>query len=522
MAFGDSSLVLDPGTYNISSAVLRSGVKMSSKNKNQPAILRMVNNHPSSPMIRGRNLKNITFENVILDGNFSNQPGQVRGRSDQILINLDNCSDLTFRGCIFRNGAGDAINLNGCSDVLVEDNIFHDMGHDCVYCRYDTYGVTVRNNDIKTRTNSGVRISYGGKGYDIHDNKIWSWLDRASTGPGIEIDKNNIADIEIWNNTFSTMNGAGIWMPGNGGTAKNVHIHHNIFDTVGHYYTTSGKYDASKYNGYSCGAITGAGFDGVLVENNTFRNLKHVFCLNPWEYNPGGDFTWYFNNNTVEGSDIGFRIDLNKGHISGTGNKLTNVKMFAHGFANNINLSTSTIPETPKPTEPVPNMSGEIEEVKAVITVTDSKGRTGTQTLILQGIKEKPSLLEKVTLKLSQYGIVGNRTYSLPATTNSQPVGLDWLVKLAITRGAITDDHSFILPGIAGIGVNELKYRAKDGLYCESPLNITMSEIPEPVIEPEPIAQPKNLKLIHTVKLLENGIVIFDKEIVEEVCSKLS
>lgn len=518
MAFGDSSIALDPGTYNIQSAVLHSGVKISSKNPKQPAILRMVNNHPSAPMIQGRNLKNITFENVVLDGNFSNQPGQVRGRSDQILINLDNCSNLTFRGCTFRNGAGDAINMNGCSDVLVEDNIFHDMGHDCVYCRYDTYGVTVRKNDIKTRTNSGVRISYGGKGYDIYDNKIWSWLDRASTGPGIEIDKNNIADIEIWNNTFSTMNGAGIWMPSNGGTAKNIHIHDNVFENVGQYYTTSGKYE-DRYNGYSCGAITGAGFNGILIENNIFKNLKHIVCLNEWKYNCGGNFTWQFNNNKVENSDIGFRIDLVKGNIVGSGNKLDNVKKFSHGFTNNVKLTASSSPniETPKPNTPeaIENMSGEIEQIKVVIKVTDGAGRTGTQTIVMDGIKEKPSTLEKVTLKLSQNGNVGNRTYSLPATTNSQPVGTDWLVELAITRGAITDNHSFILPGIAGTGINELKYRAKDGLYCESPLDIIMSDVPETV--PEPVVKPKQYKFIRIYNVLDNGNIVFENEIVEVV-----
>lgn len=518
MAFGDSSIILDPGTYNISSAALRSGVKISSRNPNQPAVIRMNNNHPSAPMIRGRNLKNITFENVILDGNFSNQPGQVRGRSDQILISLDNCSDLTFRGCTFRNGAGDAINLNACSDILVENNTFHDMGHDCVYCRYNTYGVTIRNNDVKTRTNSAFRISYGGKGYDIYNNTIRSWLDRASTGPGIEGDKNNLAEVEIHNNIFTTMNGAGIWLPSNGGTAKNVHIHDNIFDNVGQYYTTSGKYE-DRYNGYSCGAITGAGFDGVHIENNTFKNLKHVICLNEWKYNCGGNFTWQFNNNIVENSDIGFRIDLLKGHIVGTGNKLTNVKKFGHGFTNNVKLSTSTTPETP---EAIENVSGEIEQVKFVVTVVDSKGRTGTQNIIMDGIKEKPSTLEKVTMRLSQNGNVGNRTYSLPSSTNSQPVGLDWLVGLAITRGATTDNHSFILPGIAGTGINELKYRAKDGLYCESVLDIKMSEIPEPVIEPEPVVTPKNIKLVHTIKLLENGIVIFEKETVDEVGVRIS
>ena len=41
---------------------------------------------------------------------------------------------------------------------------------------------------------------------------IWSWLDKASTGPGIELDKGNYSDIEIWNNSFKILNGAGIWM----------------------------------------------------------------------------------------------------------------------------------------------------------------------------------------------------------------------------------------------------------------------------------------------------------------------
>lgn len=502
---------LDPGVHYLTNASIRRSIDIISSDPKQPATIMMSAAHPSAPMLAGSGIRGIHFENVIIDGNFKNQRGQVRGQSAQVLTLLQNCSDISQTKCTIRNSASDGLKMYGCSDVLIENNTVKDLGHEYIYALNNTYGVTIRDNDVMTRTNSAFRVSSGGTGYDIYSNYIHSWLDRASTGPGIEIDKGNVSDVEIWDNTFETLNGAGIWLPSNGGTAKNVHIHDNIFDNVGQYYTTSGKYE-DRYNGYSCGAITGAGFDGILIENNTFKNLKHVICLNEWKYNCGGNFTWHFNNNTVEGSDIGFRIDLANGHIVGTGNKLTNVKKFAHGFANNIKLSTSTTPETP---EAIENMSGEIEQVKFVVTVKDSKGRVGTQNIIMDGIKEKPSTSEKVTMRLSQNGTVGYRTYSLPASTNSQPVGLDWLVRLDITRGAITDRHSFILPGIAGTGVSELKYRAKDGLYCVSPLNITMSDVPE--IVSEPVVKPKQYKFIRIYNVLDNGNLVFENEIVEVV-----
>jgi hypothetical protein len=38
--------------------------------------------------------------------------------------------------------------------------------------------------------------------------------------------------VEIWNNTFRTLNGAGIWAISDGGTCEDNRIHDNIFDTI--------------------------------------------------------------------------------------------------------------------------------------------------------------------------------------------------------------------------------------------------------------------------------------------------
>lgn len=498
------TIELEPGTYQLRNArYSKSDTFLVAANPDQPRpMVQMAASH-SGPMLNGSGLSGIGFENIILDGNFSNQPGATRGSSDLILVNLGSCSDIEVRGCTVRNSAIDGFCLRSCHDILVENNTVHDLGHEFIYALY-SYGGTFRNNNVKTRTNSAYRVSGGGAGFDIHDNLIWSWLDKASTGPGIELDKGNYSDIEIWNNTFKILNGAGIWMFDKGGSCKNIHIHDNTFDTVGQYYTTGGEFE-NRYNGYSNGCITGAGFNGAIIEDNIIQNVKYGIIQNEWKY--VGDYSrpykWIFRNNTLKNAVTGFRIDSARGSVEGAGNKFSEIGTFSYGYKDNVKVTSSG---------PVDNVA-ENEIIKAVVTITNSAGWTGKQELNLETIEMAPIAADRVTVKYSTGGLYGNRTYNLPASTNASPSGQDWLVGLDITREVGTVSHSFILPAIHASGLNEFKLRTADGRYGESPLNIVLVE-PEGEPDPEPVQ--KHIKFVTKYTMYVDDVQVLEKEYVEE------
>jgi parallel beta-helix repeat protein len=498
------TIELEPATYTLRNAKFsRSDTFLVAANPDRPQpMIQMAASH-SGPMLSGSGLSGIGFENIIIDGNFSNQPGATRGSSDLILVNLGSCSDISVRNCLVQNSAIDGFCLRNCHDILVEGNTVHDLGHEFIYA-LSCYGGTYRNNNVKTRTNSAFRISYGGSGFDIHDNLIWSWLDKASTGPGIELDKGNYSDIEIWNNSFKTLNGAGIWMFDKGGSCKNIHIHDNVFDTVGQYYTTSGTF-SNNYNGYSNGCITGAGFNGAIIEDNIIQNVKYGLIMNEWKYSDdySRPYKWTFRNNTLKNAVTGFRIDSSRGTIEGAENKFSDIATLAYGYKDNVKVTS---------TGPVDNVAT-TEIIKAVVTITDARGWTGKQEIDLATVEMAPIASDRVTVKYSTGGLYGNRTYNLPASTNASPTGSDWLVGLSMTREAGTQSHSFILPGIQGSGLNEFKLRTADGRYGECPLNIVLVE-PEPEPEPEPTS--KQVRIVHKVTMFVDNVAVLEKEYVEE------
>lgn len=499
------TIELEPATYSLRNAKFsRSDTCLVAANPDRPLpMIQMAASH-SGPMLNGSGLSGIGFENIIIDGNFSNQPGATRGSSDLILVNLGSCSDINVRNCTVRNSAIDGFCLRNCHDILVEGNTVHDLGHEFVYA-LSCYGGTYRNNNVKTRTNSAFRISYGGSGFDIYDNTIWSWLDKASTGPGIELDKGNYSDIEIWNNSFKILNGAGIWMFDKGGSCKNIHIHDNVFDTVGQYYTTSGRFE-NNYNGYSNGAITGAGFNGAIIENNIIQNVKYGLIMNEWKYasSYGNQYKWIFRSNTLKNAVTGFRIDSSRGSVEGTGNKFSDIGTFSYGYKDNVKVTS-----TPGPVDNV----AENEIIKTVVSITDARGWTGKQEIDLETVEMPAIAADRVTIKYSSGGLYGNRTYNLPASTNASPAGSDWLVELAVTREAGTQVHSFILPGISGSGLNEFKLRTKDGRYGECPLNIVLTE---PESEPEPEPAKKRVRMVFNAAMFVDGVSVLEKEYVEE------
>lgn len=107
------TIELEPATYSLRNAKFsRSDTYLVEANPDRPLpMIQMAASH-SGPMLNGSGLSGIGFENIIIDGNFSNQPGATRGSSDLILVNLGSCSDISVRNCQVQNSAIDGFCLS--------------------------------------------------------------------------------------------------------------------------------------------------------------------------------------------------------------------------------------------------------------------------------------------------------------------------------------------------------------------------------------------------------------------------
>lgn len=499
-----------PKTYDIRNlAIGKSDTEFVSTVDDSKPIIMMSSRHPSAPMLQGYNLDGIHFDNVCLDGNFSNQPGQVRGSSSQVLCWLRNGEDVKMQNCIMRNSAIDGLKLTAYDDILFENNVISDLGHEGLYAMYGCEGGIVRNNTCKTRTNSFCRLSYGATDFKISDNTIYSEIAGWSTGPGIEVDKGQLKNIEIYKNTIKNLNGSGIWFSADVAGCSNVNIHDNLFSNVGNFLNGSGK-----YNGYSNAGIAGAGMSGMIIEDNIFENIKvgYAVMMAEAKHAVPGSYKWIFRNNTVRNCKYGFRVSNARGYISGSGNKFSGIGTMEAGVLENINVTAaeSTTGET---TQPIENTTTDSKEVvKIDLQVTDYLGRTGKTSIeaITTPVKARTVQTTQCTLKMSALGLYGASTYELPQVTTLKPTGGNFLIDLKLTRanGSIVTS-SFILPTVKGTGANVFKFRTPDGRYGEIPFSITLTEA---IVEPTTgikkmkftvIAKTDKGELVHTTKTEE-------------------
>jgi len=338
------TIEIEPGNYYLKSVQFKKNdtVLVSTDEDKQPVVYMAASHPKGEAMLTGRGVSGITFDNICIDGNFSNQPNAVRGSTDLRLVRLYNSSDLTFKNCTWRNAALDAIRLDSCHGITVTGNTVYDLGHEFIYAIYNCHDGNFFDNNVKTRTNSAFRLSYGASDIDISDNTIWSTINNNSTGPGIEMDKGLFKNIEIHNNTIRDLNGSGIWISADQNECSNVRIRNNLFSNVGNYQNYSGK-----YNGYSNAGIAGAGMSGMIIENNTFEaiNVGYAILMAEAKHSVAGNYAWKFRNNVLKNVKTGFRIANSRGSISGDGNTFTNVKTMKYGITNNINVTEKEIIE---------------------------------------------------------------------------------------------------------------------------------------------------------------------------------
>lgn len=484
---GGKTIEIAPGNYTLKNLTIgKSDTELVSASDTAIPYIYMASNHPGAPMLNGYNLDGIHFDRVCLDGNFSNQPGAVRGSSSLVLCWLRNGEDIAMQNCIMRNSAIDGLKLTACDGILFENNTISDLGHEGLYAMYGCENGIVRNNKVKTRTNSAFRLSYGATDFKIYDNDVYSVIDKTSTGPGMELDKRAFKNIEIYNNTIRNMNGSGIWFSADISSCSNVNIHDNVFDNVGNF--LNGNFD---YNGYSNAGIAGAGMSGMVIENNTFQNINigYAVLMAEAKHALSSSYKWIFRNNVLKNCKYGFRVSNSRGSISGGGNTFTNVKTLKYGITDNITVTEKE--DSSETTDPIENVEDITKKIKVIIDVTDSSGKSGTQSILLdceQG-KARTDSLGLLTLKLSTNGLYGASNIkfkegveTIQATTCK---GSNLLTKVTITRasGQISTVQ-FILPTVKGTGLNVIKLRTLSGMYGEGALNITLKD-PEVIEEPE-------------------------------------
>jgi|LGVF01.2.fsa_nt_gb hypothetical protein len=240
-----------------------------------------------------------------IDGNSENQSVPLGSWYYTMIHFTGGMHNVTIQNMYLHHGSHDGLRIKSGKNVIYQNNTVYKIGHDALFCRYSSY-ITACNNDIYTRCNAGLRMANTNH-VDIFNNTIHSWHNTQgkSTGPGIEIEKSTgytMDDIEIYNNTIHTLEGSGIWVQAydTDGVirSKDIHIHHNTFYDVGHYW---------KDTGYSNAAITIGQFNNTIIENNVIDNGGRAGIKSYMHYNKpimNEQFIINIRNNVIMNSNI--------------------------------------------------------------------------------------------------------------------------------------------------------------------------------------------------------------------------
>lgn len=470
---GDRLIKLEPGNYYVSGLTFgRSNITLQSNVvANRSRIICTANS--SSDMILASGKSDISILDLILDGNFKNQKGAVRGKTGPRLGRMRGCRRVLIQRVHLCNGSLDGIRFDTLTDGKLLDNTCELLGHDTFYIMYGSENVLVEGNVFDINTNSGTRVSYGGTNIVVKGNEYFSKNVTSSTGPCVQFDKCwseegiGFTDIVISGNKMHNTRGSGIWAIMDAkGMVDNFQIVENEI-------TTTGQYD-EDYNGYSHGGIV-IGRIPAVIKGNVITDTPNALIVNEYKYPGTETYVITFSGNEISNCDVGVRVDTPRGLVKGTGNTMEKVGTKVYGVTKNVDLSSGgTGPET----------NDEVDPIKAEVVVTDANGRKGTQTLTMRPDSSTGGTSDITTVKLSMDGRCGDKTFTLPLSVPEGPTGTDWLVDLTMTINGIVTHNKFILPTIQGTGPNTLKYRTKNGVYCQGDLSITLSD-PDPVDNPE-------------------------------------
>jgi len=213
---------------------------------------------------------NTTFHDFQMNANYTGNSRVRRGRGYHNCIQMPISNNVAVYNVYMQNGAGDGLRVYAgtsgtVSGVYFNNNICHDLGHDCLFVLRGK-DIYAHDNQITARTNACIRFN------DVTNGNIYNnWLTAHQTydsNPGIQLQRQDWATmyVNIYGNTIYQTWGCGIlatigWagtIAYDGGNSR-INIYHNMF------YNCAINHSIP----YSAGVVIYC-MHNVTVYNNTF------------------------------------------------------------------------------------------------------------------------------------------------------------------------------------------------------------------------------------------------------------
>jgi len=316
---GNGTITLAPKNYIIENPIImKSNIILQGNSKVTFTLKPAVKWAVWTPVMSGINLKNIRITGISFDMNSDKQTVKY-GLGYHNGIYLVNCVNVELDHCSFVNGKGDGARFKTSSNLKIHDNTAKRLGHDCIFV-VDCSGVSITNNKVETRTNSGIR-DWNTVNLIIKGNSITAQQDGYGGYAGMQIEYSKYfanPNVEICNNIMTKTQGPGIQLIAYDKglqIKKGISIKQNLFLQTG----------VSTYIP-DTGGISIMGLNGVSIINNVFDG-----CYNDALYVTGGSAT--IKNNIITNTALHIRSTV--GGYGVYNFYISNLIIDSNGFYNN-------------------------------------------------------------------------------------------------------------------------------------------------------------------------------------------
>lgn len=342
LAQGGHTITLRAGTYTLNKPSTRNYVWRIGSNTTligqsgsliEMGPTRAYPDKPGCGMILASGASYIRITGLSFTGN--NTTGDY-GKKTNILIVCDDCHHIEIDSCIFVHTDSDFIKFRNCHDSSVHNNRMWYSGHECLYLlnsRDDDvcYNIGFYNNDCRTRENGACRLGYDCHDIWIHHNTISGlssgYSGNSFTGPAIEIDKGPTYNVDIYENTFTDIIGAGIWAFTNYGPtgSYNLLIHNNTFTRCAKASWLKKADGSSASWEYGEGDIVLFQIHNTKIYNNRFvssgaHGALYIYNRNSTSHSDSTYNISYTNNRGAVSSDLKYTNEYSNHKITISGN----------------------------------------------------------------------------------------------------------------------------------------------------------------------------------------------------------
>ena len=291
---GINTITLAPKNYIIENPILlKSNIVLQGNGKVTFTLKPYVRWAVWVPVMSVTSLKNIRVTGINFNMNSDNQTVQP-GLGYHNGIYFDYCTNVELDHCSFINGKGDGARFKSSSNLRIHDNTAQRLGHDCIFV-IDSNNVTMTNNRVETRTNSGLR-DFNTINLVIKNNTITSQQDGNGGYAGIQIEYSKYFEnpnLEICNNIMTRTQGPGVQLIAYSdglSIKKGITVEKNQFLQTGlsTYIVDAGGVSIMGLKGpsilnnvfdgcYNSGIIIESGGEGTVIKNNIITNtLQHI------------------------------------------------------------------------------------------------------------------------------------------------------------------------------------------------------------------------------------------------------